>query len=403
MESYKFSKKEPTSNLFEIKIELNRIFNDIVDRVNRRRKEVLARVEEFLSDYEVFRKLSAGDVESSGPTQDYTNFEIGEMPIEEFRDAKSNTPPPKYYISCDIEQLERHIYEFAKTERVISKPHRPPVPPKRSQSVPSSKPIPLQIGGRGTGTGCYDKPRGIGISEDNIIVLADQGRQLVSIISHNGIVLSEFKQESPYGVCVRGDKAFVSDLKRDCVFLYSLTRMSLERYSKDKGVFQAPKGLDFDKQDGILYIADSFKHSIIQMNIRLEYLGEFGSAAKLNRPEDVKMHPDGRLCVLDHGENGMLHIFNTYGHKLQTITKVNKSHIISTIFFCVDRDGNFVISDTDKHSLTVFDRNGDIVRIIGQEGERLGDLKYPRGVCCRMGDNRYFAASSNEKFTVQMF
>ena len=110
-----------------------------------------------------------------------------------------------------------------------------------------------------------------------------------------------------------------------------------------------------------------------------------------------------RLCVLDHGENGMLHIFNTYGHKLQTITKVNKPHVISTIFFCVDRDGNFVISDTDRHSLTVFDSNGDIIRIIGQEGERLGDLKYPRGVCCRVRDNKYLTASSNEKFTIQMF
>lgn len=400
MESYNFSKKEPTSNLFEIKIELNRIFDLIVERVNTRRQEVLVTVQEFLSDYEAFRKLSVGEVESAGPTRDYTNFEIAEMPIEEFRDVQSDKPPPKYCITCDIEELERQISEFSKVERVAP---RPPVPPKRSQSVQPPKHLPLQIGGRGVGKGCYDKPRGIGVSEDNVIVLADQGRQLVSVFSQNGTILSEFKQDSPYGVCVRGDQAFVSDLKRDCVFLYSLTRMCLERYSKDKGILQAPKGLDFDKQDGILYVADSFKHSIIQMNVRLEYLGEFGSAAKLNRPEDVKMHSDGRLCVLDHGENGMLHIFNTYGHKLQTITKVNKPHVISTIFFCVDRDGNFVISDTDRHSLTVFDSNGDIIRIIGQEGERLGDLKYPRGVCCRVRDNKYLTASSNEKFTIQMF
>ena len=400
MATYKFSKKEATSNLFEIKIEMNKIFDLIVDRVNERRQEVLDNVSEFLSDYEIFRKLYIGEVESAYPTRDYANFEIAEMPIEEFRDVQTTEPPPKYYISCNIEELERQISEFSRVERVTS---RPPVPPKRSQSVLASKPPPLQIGGRGPGKGCYEKPRGIGISEDNIIVLADQGRQLVSIFSQDGTILTEFKQESPYGVCVRGDKAFVSDLKKDCVFLYSLTRMTLERYSKDKGVLQSPKGLDFDKQDGILYIADSFKHSIIQMNIRLEYLGQFGSAAKLNRPEDVKMCSEGKLCVLDHGENGMLHIFNTYGHKLQTITKVNRPHVISTIFFCVDRDGNFVVSDTDKHSLTVFDSNGDILRIIGQEGERLGDLKYPRGVCCRMGDNKYLTASSNAKFTVQMF
>ncbi|KAI6646779.1 NHL repeat containing protein [Oopsacas minuta] len=402
MATHKYTKQEATSNLFEIKIELNRIFERLIDRVHKRRDQLLSQVEDFLSDYEDFRKLSVGEVESTGPTEGYANFLIEDMPIEEFRDEPGKKKLPTYTLSCDIEELEKYITEFGRVDRVT---YKPPIPPKRSLSVQSaSKSAPLKIGGRGASKGYYEKPRGIGISNNDVIVLADQGRQVVTIMSINGSVIAEFKQESPYGVCIHEDSVFVSDLKRDTIFLYSLARMSLEKYSREKGALQAPKGLDYDKNDGILYIADTLKHSIVQMNKRLEYLGEFGGAAKLYRPEDVKLHPQtGSLVVLDHGDNGMIHIFNTNGHKLETIGIIHKPQILAAYFFCIDQEGNYVVSDTERHSLTVFDSNGGMVRIIGQEGERLGDLKYPRGVCCRRSDNKYISASSNEKFTIQMY
>ena len=140
------------------------------------------------------------------------------------------------------------------------------------------------------------------------------------------------------------------------------------------------------------------------MSSRLEYLGEFGSDGKLCRPQDVKIEPkNGFVCVLDQGEDGIVHLFNRDGRKIRTVSGIRKPHVISSSFFCLDQNGNFVISDTERHTITVFSSEGVISRILGQEGERVGDLKYPRGVCCRYGDNKFLCASSNESFTVQMF
>ena len=388
---------EPTPNLFQIKIEINRLFDQLIDRVNKRREQLLSQVGTFFSDYETYRNQSIGETETVRTTEGYANFLIEDMPIEELTNEQTK-PLPKYLLTCRLEEIEKYISELGEIERIS---YKPPVPPKRSLSIQSHKP--LQLGGRGTSKGQFDKPRGIGISDKDIIVIADQGRQVVSVQTLNGNILVEFKQDSPYGVCVYGDSVYVTDLKRDCVYLYSITRKILERSSKDK-VMVSPKGLDFDAYTGTLYIADSYKHSIIQMSSRLEYLGEFGSDGKLCRPQDVKIEPkNGSVCVLDQGEDGIVHLFNRDGRKIRTVSGIRKPHVISSSFFCLDQNGNFVISDTERHTITVFSSEGVISRILGQEGERVGDLKYPRGVCCRQGDNKFLCASSNESFTVQMF
>ena len=394
------AKSAPTSNLFEIKIEINRLFDQLIDRVNKRREQLLSQVESFLSDYETYRQFSMGQIEPVGPTEGYVNFQIEDMPEEELSDEHTKKPLPKYTLSCGFEEIDRCIAELGEVERIA---YRPPVPPKRSQSIQHQKANPLQIGGRGQKQGQFDKPRGIGITDNNIIVIADQGRQVVTMLTLTGSIVAEIKQDSPYGVCVHRESAYVSDLKKDCVCLYSITRKCLERTSRDRGVLVAPKGLDMDGVTSTLYIADSHKNCIVQMNKKLEYLGEFGSGV-LNKPQDVKMHSrEGMLCVLDQGEEGMVHVFSTEGHMVETITGINKPRVISTSFFCIDMRGNFVVSDTERHSITVFSSNGEVTRILGQEGERLGDLKYPRGICCRSADNRYLCASSNDSFSIQMF
>ena len=394
------TKSEPTSNLFLIKIEINRLFDQLIDRVNKRREQLLSQVESFLSDYETYRQFSKGQIETKGPTEGYVNFQIEEMPVEEILDEHIKKPLPRYTLTCGLEDIERCVSELGKLERVA---YRPPVPPKRSLSNKTQTPSTLQIGGRGLTQGLFDKPRGIGITDSNIIVIADQGRQVVQMLTLSGGLVAEFKQESPYGVCVNGDSVYVTDLKGNCVYLYSISRKQLERTSRDRRVLTAPKGLDFDSTTGTLFVADSYKHCIVQMNSRLEYLGEFGSGG-LYKPQDVKMHSrTGMLCVLDRSEEGMVHVFNTEGHKMETIRGINKPRVMSTSFFCVDQKGNFVVSDTERHSITVFTSEGAISRIIGQEGERLGDLKFPRGICCRSADNKYLCASNNEKFTIQIF
>lgn len=197
---------------------------------------------------------------------------------------------------------------------------------------------------------------------------------------------------------------FTSDLKRDCIFKYSLRNYQLERFSKDKGVLLAPKGLDYDAKRGLIYVADSVKHTVVQLNTWLDFIREFGGRKHLFRPEDVKLNSKtGEIFVLDHSENGFVHIFSMEGVKLETITTINKPRVMATSFFCIDKEENLVISDTEANTIKVFTRGGKNLKIIGQEGERPGDLMYPRGVCCREEGNCYLVASSNEHFTVQMF
>ena len=75
-------------------------------------------------------------------------------------------------------------------------------------------------------------------------------------------------------------------------------------------------------------------------------------------------------------------------------------------FFAIDCIGNVLISDLIDHSVFVFSRNGELLKplcTIGKEGDNIGELHSPYGICTTTGNGNLIVASNNKNYGLQIF
>ena len=121
----------------------------------------------------------------------------------------------------------------------------------------------------------------------------------------------------------------------------------------------------------------------------------------LVNPCDVKIS-DSSLFVLTNS-NPCLHVFTMTGQKIRSlISRGPNMQIENSLFFCLDKDMNILMTDTSSHQIKVFGSNGNLKHIIGQPGDEKGMFKEPHGIAITDEDN-LICVSLNKRFGLQMF
>ncbi|KAH3725363.1 hypothetical protein DPMN_051196 [Dreissena polymorpha] len=99
-------------------------------------------------------------------------------------------------------------------------------------------------------------------------------------------------------------------------------------------------------------------------------------------PSGVCVDKAGNFIVTDSVAN-LVSIHDSNGKFIKYIgnSKIKEQLFDSPRYVCVSIKGDIYVSDSGNHCVKIFDKNGTYTRSIGKFGKRDGELKSPYGVC----------------------
>ncbi|KRY37168.1 E3 ubiquitin-protein ligase TRIM71 [Trichinella spiralis] len=194
----------------------------------------------------------------------------------------------------------------------------------------------LKFGEKGRDVGQFNYPWGVAVSPDDIIAVSDTRNHRVQLFTANGLFWRKFGYEqalyykqfdSPRGVAFGPDgrRLFCTDFNNHRLVVYDLAagRVTMHGVEGDaEAHFRRPQGIDVDTQ-GNLFVADSRNNRIQIFSPQMNFIASIdcgrgtsianGTANQhhhgrpfMDTPTDVCVSPDGKVYVVDFGNNRIL-------------------------------------------------------------------------------------------------
>ncbi len=191
---------------------------------------------------------------------------------------------------------------------------------------------------------------------------------------------------------------------------------------KQPGEFQYPKGVALDN-NGHLYVADGWNHRVQKFDLEGNFIstfGEFGEGlGQMNEPWDVLVDSNGRVIVVER-YNHRIQFFDANGNsegwtgQRATVFEDQLAFIYETssalaprpalefpTSVAEDPHGNFFVTDSANHRVLKFDREWQLLKSFGSQGEAPGQFQYPMGLSVDDSGQVYVADLNNNR--IQQF
>ena len=264
----------------------------------------------------------------------------------------------------------------------------------------------IQSSKRGINNGEIDL---IGVTVDdksNNIFVVDALNNRVQVFDSNGKYLYKFgdnepgKMNRPFGIVIHEDKVYVSQRNGKRVNVYDVKGNYIDQFGNhgiESQTINIPTGLAVSHKNGDIYVCDWYKDVVFVYTNELKYKVSFGKS-KLFGPKDIKLTQD-RIYVLDEG-NPCIHIFNTdhsYSHSI--VSRGSDGQVGFSLFFTLDIEGNILISDYDRHLISVFTHEGELIHEIGKGSDI---FYYPFGIVIDTM-NRIIVVDQKEEGPLKIF
>ena len=297
---------------------------------------------------------------------------------------------------CDTRDLEVSIPRLGEIVPVV-------LPKYATFHLPT-----VATGKRGSAPGELNSPFAVAINEaTKQIFVANYVSDRIEMFSETGEYLNQLSDGQlggPWGIAIHGNSLYVSGIFSDSISKYSLTDFSLvKRVGKmgsNNGEFNIPRQLTTDPS-GCVFIADRDNNRICVLDTELNHLRNITHQA-ISRPSDVTVSHD-RIYVLCPRNNPCMLVLSLEGDMLHSlISRGEGMDVLLPLFFCLDANSNFVISDKGTHSIRVFSPAGDLLHSIGREGHQQGMFYDPRGIAID-ANGRLVSVSDNKNFGLQIF
>ena len=210
--------------------------------------------------------------------------------------------------------------------------------------------------------------------------------------------------QSPRGIAVNSEGLIaVTDRSGHCILTFDKEGKFLRKFGRKgqtAGKFKSPSGVTYLNDDHIL-VADEGNHRIQQFNVHTgNFVKAFGKRGtgegELLEPEGVCVDDEGRVAVADLSNN-RIQVFTEDGEPVLRFGILNRPN------GCIFLQKMFIVCDSWSHCLKIFDRSGEFLRNIGEQGEGDGQLRLPLGLCVeKCGDHHYiFVCDRNNQRIVQ--
>lgn len=226
-----------------------------------------------------------------------------------------------------------------------------------------------------------------------------------SVVGLNPRSAMAFKK--PYDVAARNGRILVSDSGGEIAHLFDIPQGQLIRIGRaEKGKLQQPSGVTIDTQ-GNLYVADVKNKYVNMYNATGHFIRSFGSKELFAKPADVAVNKTGdRIYVVDLGgidsDKHRVTVFDREGKMLFTFGKHGNAlgdlHLASHID--IGPDGNVYVLDAGNFRVQVFDPDGKYLRSWGKVGMNIGDMARPRGLALDTEGNVYVTDGTFGNFQI---
>jgi len=155
---------------------------------------------------------------------------------------------------------------------------------------------------------------------------------------------------------------------------------------------------------GNIYVADTGNNRITVFNSKGELINFFGGTGnregQLNFPSGISISRSGKVYVADY-KNNRVAVFDTDGKFLRVVASGSisgldgKPLMFSPVTLVVDAQEHLYISDTFRQRILVLDSNGQLLRVIGREGGRPGEILYANGLAVDEKGKQLIVSDSN--------
>jgi sugar lactone lactonase YvrE len=233
------------------------------------------------------------------------------------------------------------------------------------------------------------KPHGLFVDRNDILYIADPGAFRVSVIdlktmdSFNISEAADVFLFSPMGVVAAPDgRIYVTDAELASVFVFNRKGKLVATF---EGKFKRPTGIAINLAEGLIYVADTWAHTIYIYGLdgqRRGAVGERGdSPGKLNYPTHISVDSNGFLYVSDtlnfkvqvfSGTGEFVNAFGLAGDAFNTFDKIKG--------IAVDNGGRIYIVDSAQDMVKIFDRHGRLLLFFGRKGNFYGSFSLPTGI-----------------------
>ena len=239
-------------------------------------------------------------------------------------------------------------------------------------------------------------PYGVAVSTSGDIVVSKAGdANCISVYSREGEKLRSFgpkgsnigQIEYPRGVAVTSDNhILVADGGKHQIQMFNLEgRFVTSVGQKGNGPlqFNYPSGIAVHPS-GRVFVADTDNHRIQVLHHDLTYshmFGSFGSAPGLFwLPEDVACDSSGVVYVTDRN-NHRVQLFTANRQFISTFGSEGSHHgqLKFPRGICVDSTNTVYITD-DNHRVSVYTSSGQFGKCFGTQGSGKGELWNPKGI-----------------------
>ena len=122
------------------------------------------------------------------------------------------------------------------------------------------------VGSKGSGPGCFDKPRDVTFGSDGLVYVTDVGNRRVCVWSKEGTFQRDFTTKyDPWCIAATGDNHLViTSFTSHTVMVYTLGGQLVHEFGGEgsgPGSFIGPSGICVD-DSGLVYVADYLNNRV---------------------------------------------------------------------------------------------------------------------------------------------
>lgn len=211
----------------------------------------------------------------------------------------------------------------------------------------------------------FSQPKGMTVDERGNIYVADRGRDVIFVLSPDGLPLSiigedaddEAELSNPVDVAVDGrGRVFIADAGNDRIAIYSTGGVYRGQIESIKN----PVAVACDSS-GLVYVADAGQNRILRYDASGRLLGSFGSKGRTRGQFrtiiDMEIGPDGLLRVLDSA-NKSLHVLSWPAPEIAGAARILP---VSARWESVSTTDLRPIGTSFENHLVAANENGDVI------------------------------------------
>jgi DNA-binding beta-propeller fold protein YncE len=250
------------------------------------------------------------------------------------------------------------------------------------------------------------RPSGVFVDDKDRMYIADTGALRVLVVDLNSMEAlqidnaDDFPLFSPVGVVAdRAGQIYVTDSSLGAVLVFDSEGRYLRKF---EGAFKRPTGIAINPDAGLIYVADTWAHTVYICDLAGRRVGAIGTRGggpgEFNYPTYVALDRDGYLYVSDTlnfrfqiftPRGGFVGAFGLIGDSFLTFDKIKG--------IAVDSEGHIYVADSGQDMVKIYDREGRLLLFFGEKGHFYGQFFLPAGLFIDKEDRIFVADSINQR------